>query len=262
MASTKVSYKARHISMSSTIHCDRLGEDDGCWGDVRMTGHGYRCEGHRKASGYIEEPVPLTAEQILENARKREEAEAKKEAEYQASRWFRPLMNELPSAADEFYSKLSDTMLAAVFSMIGEGIRVGDGNDTSNRILREMGRNALAEVGHRKLDWPKGYYALKLAPEWDDMAGGHRRIWPMQHTEKGMKGYHSPFDEETLALDLSLLSNDDLMVLYGCAAQVVDYSCLERGARQVCMSVWDDTEKELKRRGLRPEFLMDWDGPA
>jgi len=252
MASTKNSYRPRNIG-TSVIHCDRVGEDGGCWGTVRMTGHGYRCEGHRKASGYIEEPKPLTAAEIAEIRRQAEEKKAKEKAEWEAKRWFRG--HEHSVEEHPFVQGLSLPVLAAVFSMLGEGIRVGGGNERVTAAIWNLARPTITEVKRRRFEWPVGYYELRLAPEWDGFGSRFSAS-----TVTGTHSYYNPFDEDTLAMDLSLLDDRDLMVLYGCATQVVDYSCLERGARQVGEHIWHETEAELKRRGIKPEFLMDWEG--
>jgi len=219
-----------------------------------MTGWGYRCRGHCKASGYIEESVPLTPEQQAELKAEQERKAAEKKAKWEASRWFRPIEAHYfgkPREQHPFFQGLSDVTLAAVFSMIGEGVTVGDATDRAKEPLWAMAHLAVREVMDRKVDWPVGYYNLTLAPEWDPMRPIH--LGNRDHA------YYNPFDADTLTMDLTLLADDHLMVLYGAGAQVVDYSCLERGARQVGEHVWLAASEELKRRGLEPVFLMEWE---
>lgn len=162
--------------------------------------------------------------------------------------WYQPFLKYHSVTAGIFWQKLSEQVLQAVFSMIGEGLRVGDAKPPIRFLLEEMGAEAIAEVSRRKLPWPVGYYQLQLAPEWEGgtIHLGHRD-----------DPYYNPFAEDVLAIDLSLLSMEQVQALYGCAAQVVDYSCLERGARQVGEAIYHAAYAFLKEKGETPRFLFD-----
>jgi hypothetical protein len=249
MSKPDESYCPRKMGAGVQIDCEKLGTPlETCWGEVTMTSSGYRCRGHRSPKLYLTKPVAPTPEEIEQRKKTAEEAKAKRKAAWEACRWFRPLLDDLPLAPDPFYAGLSNPVLSAVFSMIGEGLSASDTRAVAAGVIRAMGRHVAAEVAHRGLPWPLGYYDLKLATEWDGPIGSPSLV----------PGYHTPFTDVELALDLSLLSDDHLHALYGCAAQVEDYSCLERGARQVADHVYQETNREGQKRGLRLLFLMDW----
>jgi len=254
------SYEPRNVGGGSVIDCEKLGiQYEACWGVVTMTPCGYRCRGHHSPSVYIVEPTPLSTEEVkrrIEEHQKETAArKAVEKAEWEARRWFRAIENNLPETIEPFWAKLSNPMLCALFSMVGEGLMIGWGTDGAVRILWQLGPQVAAEVKRRGLDWPPGYYSIQLAPEWKE-PGIYIGV---PSPSPSPFPYHTPFTDEELALDLALLSDAHLHALYGCASQVVDYSSLERGARQVCMDVYTRTRKALDSRGINPEFLMDWE---
>jgi hypothetical protein len=217
-----------------------------------MTGYGYRCRGHREASDYTSEPIPLTPEQQEERAAEAERKEAERIAKWEAGRWFRPIEADLPNVEiGPFWGGVSDVVLKALFSMVGEGITVGMATEPALVVLWELGHQAAAEVQRRGLDWPEGYYDLTLAPEWDSFR-------PIMIGDRG-HAYYNPFPPEELVLPHDTLSDDHLLALLGCAGQVEDYSCLERGARQLSGHIYNVLGAEQKRRGIPFEWLMDWE---
>ena len=67
----------------------------------------------------------------------------------------------------------------------------------------------------------------------------------------------NPWPPDQLLVDFSRVGLVALHVLYGAAAEVVDFSMLGRGVRPVAIVLYSETHKELKRRGVPPEFLCD-----
>jgi hypothetical protein len=60
-----------------------------------------------------------------------------------------------------------------------------------------------------------------------------------------------------MKLDLTPLDDDTLMLWYGCASQVADYSMLERGTRQTIMRLYGLADYALKERKLQHMDLFD-----
>jgi hypothetical protein len=66
-----------------------------------------------------------------------------------------------------------------------------------------------------------------------------------------------PFTEEETRLDLSGFDDGLLALTYGVAAEVVDFSMLGYGTRQVSMKLWSEAKEELDKRGLPALFCYD-----
>ena len=242
--------------------CILISESEPCWGRVtycRFRG-ALACEGHQKVM-YVPEPLKSKdpaawTAKVLAEAKERiilkEQQEALKEVEWQ---------NRGDTLAKEgqgphpCWSKLSDVMLLGTTSMLGAGAQDRLSKDSVRKDACRMYADAMWECEQRQLTYPRGYYEIKLAtrqkvvyePEHDPAN------WGLDCDDTEVVD----IPEEQMDIDLTVLTDRELTILYGCAGQVVDYSGLERGARQVCMLVWYDTEKLMKTRGLRREFLFD-----
>lgn len=242
-------------------------EDQPCWGIVRFSSLGhYLCEGHRTPPDYVAEiseeeraAKAAEAEITAQSTRTSREATAARLnvavplgvlamsdeqwatwVAHEEARWFRAsLANIENTPTGLFWSDLSDVMLLFLHSAIGDGLRCGDGKPPVNERLQVLGLRATAEIYRRKLQWPEGAYDLILAPEWIDVGR-----------------YTAPFGDKVLRLGFHHLSDNEVELLYGCAAVVADFSCLERGVRQCVMHVLEATEAELRRREVEAEFLM------
>ena len=232
-------------------------EDEPCWGGVTYSGHqkALACEGHQK-EGYKEAPPWLTDpaawavvleqrfQEIRDAEARKDQEEAIREVDWQ---------NRGDTIAKEgkgphsCWANLSDVMLLAITSMFEACYPDSYHKVTVTQDLYRVRADLLWECEQRQLTYPKGYYDLELAPKWTGTIDSRN------------PAYHSPLSEEQLTIDLSTLSDRDLQLLYGCSAEVVDYSCLERGARQLCMSLWSATEKAVVSRGLELLFLFDLD---
>lgn len=232
------SYRARAMA-----DCIVLGEVVGqtCWGVVRYSPlNVYLCEGHRKPPDYLTEPTPKTAEEWAQIKAETEAKAASDREIREAARWFRPLIPEVSNLpVSPFWSALSAVMLSFLHSGLGE---VHCSSDVSEKeSLRRLGGEATAEILRRKLPWPDPAYTLALAGETEEAV----------HSE----AYSNPFGSRALALPLDLLPDTDVQLLYGVAAHVADYSCLERGVRQVVSRVLCATRDHLCAKGLDPQFL-------
>jgi hypothetical protein len=235
-------------------HCNRYGasKDEPCWGDVFGSSRGLECKGHAGGK-YTRE---LNAEEIemarqeaerqrLAAAIAKADEDERQRQKWEANRWFRSLIERAPVESTLWWKMLPEPVLKMVFSMIGDGITVGGASQAVITALEEAGLPAIAEVQRRGLDWPVGPYDLELDPN-PDLA------LPKRH-----RGIYRPFADRDLAFDLTVLSNRELILWYGCAAQVVDYSMLEQGTRQVVSHLWHILEAECERRGLDLVYLFD-----
>jgi hypothetical protein len=63
-------------------------------------------------------------------------------------------------------------------------------------------------------------------------------------------------DDEKV-LDLTGWETVAVRVLYGSSAEVIDFSFLGRGTREMLFVLWNKAEAELNRRGTPVEFLRD-----
>lgn len=249
-----MSYTASYRNRGVGRNCTQFGVVPGqpCWGEVQGTSRGLECHGHHGGEGYKPEPTATDIIRERQEAKRQalkaavDEADRKHQAHLQwdARRWFRCLLDQLPAEPSEWWATLSDPVLQMVFSMIGEGVAVLDKDPSA---LQQVGLPAIAEVQRRGLEWPEGAYELKLAPRLTkhDISGGED------------SRYYTPFSEKELAVDLTALTDEAVTLWYGCAAHVMDYSMLERGSRQVVSHLWHATEAELERRGLPLKFLGD-----
>ena len=252
--------------------CIELGGIGECWGGVQGSSRGLTCEGHNGPI-YRNEPTEADFARCREETRKADmENRLARQAMFakwrislsdeewrdqrwtpetwdthQANRWFRPFLDEPLPQPGPFWENLSTPVLCCCFSMVGEGIQVGDAGDDVIPHLQNLGRQAIAMVQKLRIPLPVGAYSLEIAPKWEGPI-----VWGWRDHP-----YNNPFPAKDLTLNLGVLSDMDLHLLYGCGAVVVDFSCLERGTRQVSMHVWHETEKELERRGIEPEFLME-----
>lgn len=224
------SYRAR--AQADCVVLDAV-DDQPCWGVVRFSSHEvYLCEGHRSPPDYRSEPVPPTPEELAQ-AQALREAEAKTaEKAYEAARWFRPFLTDIDTVpVSQFWASLSPVLLTFLHSALGEALRLSSTNPDPAELagLQRLGKEATAEVHRRNLSWPDEAYDL-------DLGGG-------------------PFGERALRLYLDLLPDIDVQLLYGTAALVMDFSCLERGVRQVVDHVYRATTARLEQRGINPQFL-------
>ena len=138
---------------------------------------------------------------------------------------------------------LPEPVLKMVFSMLGEGITVSGASSPVIEALKDSGLPAIAEVRRRGLEWPVDAYNLKLSP----------------HPPKTSRyrGIDPPFADRDLMFDVTQLSDRELLLWSGCATQVMDYSLLEQGTRQVVAHLWHLTEAEGERRGIDLMYLLD-----
>ncbi len=237
--------------------CVRFGLDpkEPCWGGVQGSSRGLECKGHQGGSGYqtpadIQEKWKEATRQarLAEKLRKQEEKEAGEKRENE--RWFRPLLDRASQVEPTpFWTSLSDHVLKMVFSMFGDGLRSMDDTDDDwiifEKVFHQVALPAIAEVARRNIKWPVGAYQLKLAPK------------PRASEIKRQPGFVRVFFHKSLEFDLTQLSNRELHIWHGCAAHVVDFSCLERGVREVILHLDSVTSKELVRRGQEPTLLFD-----
>jgi len=237
-------------------NCRQLdNEAEPCWGLVQGSSRGIECKGHWGGGPYMSPEAVVrelaTAKAAAERAAAEKAVEEeRKAAEREANRWFRKHIDaagKLPS--NPWWVQLSEPMLNMVFSMIGEGINSlwHEHEQATRAALEEAGLPAIAEVQRRGLDWPVGAYELKLAPQRRESV----IITP------DARDYWTEFDGDVLDIDLTNMPNHELMLWYGCAAHVVDYSMLERGVRQIIMHLYCVTNNELRRRKLQPTYLFD-----
>ncbi len=56
---------------------------------------------------------------------------------------------------------------------------------------------------------------------------------------------------------MRLLNDSQLRVVYAGAASVADYSCLAKTVREIDGALWQESEAEMKFRGLKPLFTFD-----
>jgi hypothetical protein len=220
---------------------------------VQGSSRGLECEGHLGGK-YIPEPTPEQVAWALEDAKRlvaeqkasKEKFDRQQEEKYQRNRWFRPLEKLIKLRAiipDPWIQEMSDPVLLCVFSMIGDGVFAVN-EQWREFELRDLGLPIVAEVIRRGLEFPEGGYELKLAPWFDD---------------RWVPNREDPFKPEQLKVDLTYLSNRELQLWEACCAWVVDYSTLEAGTRQVIMSLCDSLQKELERRKVPSEFLLDFE---
>lgn len=214
--------------------CRSLHEEaEPCWGDVFNSSRGFECEGHRggayKTPDQERERVALRESARIEEGRKRAEIRARREAEYEASRWFRHV-GEWVGVDTGVFEMLTDPMLTMVFSMVGAGLDTGGGSAKVNdAIVRKLGLPAICEVSRRQMSWPPDPYQLKLE-----------------------------VSDADLRVDWSRLSDVDLRLWHGCAAWVMDFSCLDQGVRAAISYLWTASFEEIKRRGAAyAPFLFD-----
>jgi len=232
--------------------CMRLGTpEETCWGRVTYstTHQGLCCEGHH-AKVYRPEIV-FDFSNVVETQDGKpleEDPEDAKQAMADADRDLRfQTMAERGKGPHPCWSKLSDVLLRAVASMLGDGARDSMNKDTVNRDLQQMRSDVLWQIEQRQIPWPEGYYDLHLAPDWHGVINSRD------------PAYTDPIPEKDLQMDMGALTDRDLLLLYGAAGMVADFSCLERGARQVCMSLFYDTKAALESRGIVLEWLFDLD---
>ena len=208
-------------------------EDEPCWGHIYGSSIGFQCDGHR-GGGYR---TPEQAEAKVEEGRRRSREltaqaaaqKAREEAESEARRWFRPHIERARKTPPGPAEGLSDPMLRMAFSMIGAGIDTGGGPKEIPEALIELGIPVIAEVISRGLPWPEYPYQLKLDVR-----------------------------DEDLDLDVAAMSDVELKLWYGCAALVMDFSCLNAGVREIISFIYHVTREECEKRtsGYLP-FLCD-----
>lgn len=252
------SYRSRGFSHN----CNHISnEDEPCWGSVRGSSRGIECEGHwngRTGDTFFPEP---TIEELreAEALAEQEAAEARRVADLaekqarkdrierqEANRWFRPFIEEAKGLdPGDWWAALSEPMVKGLFSFLGEGFMERDGDAQVQAAIKELALPAIAEVARRSLDWPAEAYDLVLAPPYEG-------VYLLDRDE-----YYGHFTADELALDLTRFLPQPLQIMFGCAAQVVDYSHLDRGTRQVAGHVFGTAEAELERRGIEPESLFD-----
>ena len=250
--------------MNLDTYKNRIGRDctqisnksEACLGTVRGSRQGMTCEGHRGGGPY-RSPEDVEREQLVLRERSLKMAEEVAQAAKaraiadEARRWFRPHIESakvVPSSS--WWSAMPDHLLKMVFSMLGEGVGgIWDSRDQPLKARVEAcGLPAIAEILRRKMAWPEGAYQLALAPK-------KGKISTMLPKLRG--GRQATFSAEDLHLDLSPIDDDTLLIWHGCAAQVVDYSALDWGTRQVSNFLYDATQAELHTRGIQPQFLLD-----
>ncbi len=241
------SYKSRNGS-----ECVVLDAVDGqsCWGLVRFTSHKvYLCEGHNKPPNYANEPVPPSPEEMARLLADAQAAKDAKKAEAEAARWFRPIlveMRDLEYAPHPFWSSLSAVTLSFLHSALGETqVRKqppeGDEEVDEAEALRFLAWQATAELRQRDLPWPEPIYELVLAGEAD--------------APIGTPEYANPFGPRALALPFEHLTDSQVLTLWGVAAMVADFSCLERGVRQAAEHLFKTATDALHLRTVETKFL-------
>ena len=238
--------------------CIRFGNPkEPCWGSVQGSSRGLECHGHFGGGSYQipDNRTAAFAEKLKRDIRENQERRLKEIEEkklQEEARWFRPYIQRASKLEpDPWWQGISDPLLKFIFSMFGEGLRCGWIGPPSSKwgpILVEAALPAIAEVIRRHLEFPVGAYELRLVPE--DCDGV-----PLCSLSIGWNP--EPLNAQDLVIDLSVLSDVYLQLWHGCAGQVMDYSCLERGTRQVVTVLYDKTRVELERRGLECLCLFD-----
>lgn len=206
-------YDCRHFSDQS----------EPCWGPIYGSSRGFECDGHRGGGYRTPEQAKKTAEETRRKMREAEAAEKRQEArraaEAEAARWFRPHIERAKKTPPGASEKLSDPILKMAFSMIEAGWQTGGAPQEVNDALIELGIPIIGEVISRGLPWPEYPYHLKLEVR-----------------------------DKDLDLDTESMADLDLKLWYGCACWVMDFSCLNPGVRRTIAFLWEVTEKEAKRR--------------
>jgi hypothetical protein len=273
--------------------CEEIEGAGTCWGQVRNSSRGMRCEGHRGVV-YRPEPQPPTEAEIKAQEAARREADRRNRAlmrqiaytwgytleeleeelrdsgrgpkewnEWQGNRWFRRYTYNLGDVKVPFWiEKLSDPMLLLLHSMIGEAAW---DDRLPYRVKQEclrIGAYATREIQTRRLRFPNGPYDLKLAPKQPKPEGaevlfiGNNPMHALAGAWRDPK-HLEPFTDAEMSVLTNLLTDAELRVLEPLTAQVVDYSCLERGTRQAVMSLWHLLERERKLRRKPMEGLLE-----
>ena len=251
-----------------------------CWGPVRDSSSGMKCEGHRHVV-YRREPVPPTPEELALRAEAQAESEKKNRllmretaykwgytlkameddlrercprgwgptqwGEWQAKRWFRPFMYGVGEVKlPEWLEEMPLPMLTFLHSAIGHFIGWERNPAAVNAELRRIGALATRALQLRGVkQFPRGPYDLDLLPASKRPSSSH---W--------MKG-KEPFPEKDLKVRADLLTESELRVIDNLTAEVEDFSCLNWGTRIASSSWHHQTYEEVKRRGLDHSYLLE-----
>lgn len=228
-----------------TIHCLSYEKavSEPCWGIVRYSSSEiYRCEGHYHTH-YIPKPVPMTEAEFrdLQTAQRkqRRETETDQAVREFKSRWYFPLLGWYVGPPNLFWEGLSTPMASGLLSIVGEGLGIEELHPTVKEKTWDLAVEGVALFNARRLSFPAPPYDLKLATR-----------DPYQR---------DPFPQKVLSVNWRLLSNDQLQIIYGLAAWVTDYSCLNNGFRQVLTTLWVEGGEEVSRRQLpdTSDYLPD-----
>lgn len=245
-----------------------------CWGPVRNSSLGMRCEGHRGAL-YKPEPVPPTPKELKAQAeatrREFQDRALKREIaykwgysiedletdleencprewgprqwdEWQEKRWFRPFMYGVGDIdRPKWMEEMSKPMLLFLHSAIGHFV------DWDSRVprhvtdaMRLLGAKVTRELQVRGLSkWPRGPYALTLKGSVPQEKGVFR------------SDRKSPFTKKEAAIRADLFTEEELRICYSLAAEVADFSCLDWGVRCADDAWYSAMSKEVERRGLK-----------
>jgi len=57
--------------------------------------------------------------------------------------------------------------------------------------------------------------------------------------------------------NLTLMQDDEVKIWFAIGAEIMDYSCLGYGVRPYVESIWKESEIELDRRGIEPNFFCE-----
>jgi len=233
-----------------------------CWGLVAFGSSGiYTCEGHRgvDAEGVgvyrLEPPKPPPAPEP--------------EPEVLPGEYLPEPGSEKPMAVPTQvpWGDLSHPMLRGLHACVAECLRLcGQGYydykdsypETFQPVLEQLYLEAWDELADRHLPAltvDGGVYPFVGA----DLASKAEMEMLRQTTplSEWTTLQWAPFPEDITNLDLSGVPDAVVQVIYGCGAEVVDFSMLGNGTRQVVTAIWQQAESELDKREVEAPFLLD-----
>lgn len=248
------SYRAR-----AGVHCHFLGVDieEPCWGEVRYSPiNKYLCVGHR-ATVNGEYLLPLDLRPPLPEPPPKPEIERDPPPDDIC-------MGDLLDGEQSIpWKDMSNEMVQVVHACVAENVRlvgVSDGKwyldpKPIMKILCRLFREGRAQ--HRL----RGLIPLGGGSCYPYVGAGlitrEQLEAKVGHVPITNEEWRNPWPEEVEALDLSGASDEVVRVLYGVGAEVIDFSMLGLGVRQLASVLYDKALLEHRRRDLTLAFLFD-----
>jgi hypothetical protein len=140
---------------------------------------------------------------------------------------------------------LSDKMLQVVLAVLVEcSWRISKVDTKFKHAFEHLFNDALGEMQLRKL--PKVGCESDLVPRLVRFGGSQQYAEERKLLRKDLESY-----------DPSIFCDDELALMYAIGGEIADFSMLGRGVRTLNEKIWLDSEKEMKKRKLKLNFLCD-----